>query len=309
MLGRLGNSPSDLLASLSLFVIFFGYRLSFGKSCNPCTMWTTTIQITLVLVESLPFKASSFALKPLDHFEETVNGQQVLWILFDTDLLLVPGMLIEVASTTASIPMIHDSLLALWRSRWQKLSEVSDPTWSRVLGFARSHLPCLPPKRHPLTVDLLQNTMTTGQGLRTRGPDGWDRQDLRVLPRCYWADIVQLLHQIEGGACWPDQWTFGIVTSLAKKSSPIGVVDYRPITLLDPLVHVPSCKIFPWLRRRELMDTFAIGGAKIRPISCRPCLSLSSSWKNTMLGCFWTSVSVSIVFHVCRLDFWLGSME
>ena len=179
------------------------------------------------------FRSSGFALKPLDHFEEQHNGKMVLWILFDTDLLLVPGMLIDVSVTTASLPDIHASLTDLWKSRWQRLADVPDPTWSRVIGFAHSHLPRMPAKLHPLSVDLLQTTLATGKGLRTRGPDGWDRQDLRALSPCHWADIVQLLTMIEGGAEWPQQLTFGIVTSLAKKTEPIGPVNYRPITLFS----------------------------------------------------------------------------
>ena len=165
------------------------------------------------------------------------------WALFDTDRLLVPGLEIVKRYTLSEVPEIHDELQKLWISRWQQLAQVPANAWDRILAFTRASVPPQMLKYQALTACNLSNALASGNGLKTRGPDAWSKDDLKALPSVFMTDVANLFNKVECGMDWPQQLVRGHVTALAKRVDAEQVHDYRPVTLYSLLYRLwGSCR-------------------------------------------------------------------
>ena len=170
-------------------------------------------------------------------------------LLIDTDKLLITGQTLRRVSTLTATEDIHAELRQLWEPRWNLLQSLPLEAWGRVMAFTRDFMPKLSIPYVAPSAATLQQVLKKGNGLRTRGPDSWDREDIQQLPERFMTDMADLFALVEKGADWPSQLVRGHVHCLAKVPSAVLATQYRPITLFSLWYRIWSS-----LRTRSLLD-------------------------------------------------------
>ena len=170
-------------------------------------------------------------------------------LVIDTDRLLFTGLTLKRVSTLTQTHDIQDELRQLWEPRWNLLESIPLEAWGRVMAFTRDFLPRLAIPYVPPTPSSLRMVLKKGKGLKTRGPDSWDRDDIQNLPELFLGDMASLYSKIEKGLDWPVQLVRGHVHCLAKTSQATLATQYRPVTLFSLWYRLWSS-----LRTRHLLD-------------------------------------------------------
>ena len=155
------------------------------------------------------------------------------WCQIESDILPIPGHTLTQTIPIAVAPEIHKELLDFWKQRWQVLSSVPEADWTRIANFVRAYVPRITLQHASLDVDLLRSAFKSSRSLKTGGPDGWRRLDVKSLPDDILHDAVNMFAAIEGGIPWPDQLTRGHVFCLQKKPNLHDVGNFRPVVLFS----------------------------------------------------------------------------
>lgn len=151
----------------------------------------------------------------------------------DCDLLLCPGQVLTVASHLTTTDEMLDAVGTFWQSRWSRYEQVPPDQWSRILRFTAVYLQPLPFELPQLSVPLWDSVVARFQPHAARGPDSFDRLDLRRMPQVFKHGLLEGLSKIEAGADWPKQLCLGIGHCLPKHLQAAVVNDYRPIIVFS----------------------------------------------------------------------------
>eukprot|EP00435_Cladocopium_sp_Y103_P015024 s295_g3.t1 len=178
-----------------------------------------------------------------------VRGQLAEMLLFDPMPDLAVGDVLDFHYHTAHIGEVHQCLIDFWQPRWNCQAPLYDAVWQRVLNFAAHLLPRLPLQLPDLTIADWRRTVRRFKPRAARGADGWAKLDLLHMPDAYVACLLQLLTNIEQGACpWPAQLLEGLVIAIAKCEGAHRPNEFRPIVLLS-IVY----RCWASLRSRQLL--------------------------------------------------------
>ena len=143
------------------------------------------------------------------------------------------GDCVSQTKCTGSLPDIFRAFREQWALRWGRHEGVPLSHWSRLLSFAKEHLRAVCVSPLHVTVPLLRATAKAKKSKAAVGLDGVRRCDILAMDSNQLASIVSLYSRAHSDGCWPRQVTQGSITSLAKRSDPRGVNDYRPITIFS----------------------------------------------------------------------------
>ena len=201
------------------------------------------------------------------------------WCRFDSDTVPIPGHQLVQEQSLTQVPDIHEELIGFWRSRWQIMSEVSAPDWTRIFDFVRAHVPQHHLAPCPLSVDAIRMVFRNTQALQTGGPDGWRREDVKSLPDDMLHDLVALYEAVESGMPWPTQLTRGHVFCLQKTPRKHDVANYRPVVLFSLLYRLwGNMRARHYLTQMERLASFPAFGF----LKGRSCMDLTASIQTTI---------------------------
>ena len=130
-----------------------------------------------------------------------------------------------------SMEDIQHELLSLWLPRWQLPAHIPDELWERITSFAHAYMPRGRLECPEINGNMLLRTLSSGNGLRTRGLDAWAKTDLKSLPDCFRDELANMYRNIEEGAPWPMQIVRGHVTCLEKIDGAEIASQFRPVVL------------------------------------------------------------------------------
>ena len=171
-----------------------------------------------------------------------------------TDRLIIPGQTLTRSRTLTASEDIQQELQKLWEPRWKMVENIPSELWDRILAFSSQKLPKLKIELPDWQPTDLERTLRRGRGLRTRGPDGWSREDVLNLAPHFQRDLTGLFGAVERGAPWPDQTMVGHATCLAKTADAEFAAQYRPVTLYSLIYRLWSC-----FRSRQLLAALTKG--------------------------------------------------
>ena len=149
----------------------------------------------------------------------------------DPDIFEAGDEIIQRAFITDSDEVLK-TLEAHWRPRWSAMAQASESDWQRITQFAKVYMA----KHHftwqPISRSQWRHTAKQFRAKAARGPDGFDRCDLQLMPDAFVDSFLGLVTSIEmEDTPWPQQLTFGTVVGLAKHDHAHEEGHYRPITL------------------------------------------------------------------------------
>ena len=151
--------------------------------------------------------------------------------LVDTDGLLIPGFVITVHVHKSTVQEIQEELKSFWEPRWCKHPAPNAQDWSRILAFARAHLP---PGQLPYSpISLSQWAIANKRYKQTaaRGPDGFSRLDLLHMPTGLVHELLSQVALWEERREWPDALRNGFVFGLPKRLVSQTAGDFRPVVI------------------------------------------------------------------------------
>eukprot|EP00438_Fugacium_kawagutii_P023471 Skav220967 [mRNA] locus=scaffold1928:399017:402731:+ [translate_table: standard] len=153
----------------------------------------------------------------------------------DSDRLLLPGLTLVGTWTLTRFEELEQELFDLWGPLWNRHAGLALSHWSRVLDFGQAFLPPGECDGPTWTSGFFHRVANTYKKKATRGPDGWDRNDLLALSPTRQEDVCSLFQAVEKGADWPVQLVTGFVCPVAKCSFPEAATQFRPIVLISLL--------------------------------------------------------------------------
>ena len=151
------------------------------------------------------------------------------------DCLFWQGQEIDITTTLVSQQDIQEELRQFWLPRWCR-EPPSTSDWSRILQFAKGHLPAGRLDYSPITAARWSSSLRRYAPHAARGPDGFTRQDLKYMPSAFSADLMDQMAVWESTGTWPRPLLSGFVHPLAKRETCSGAGDYRPIVIY-PLIY------------------------------------------------------------------------
>ena len=135
----------------------------------------------------------------------------------EEELLVQPGVAIDVMGRYVTPTDIQDELAAFWKQRWWKESPPQASDWQRILNFAQAYLPRGTCPDVQITTESWTEINKRYGPHAARGPDGLDKNDLRFMPTPFKEELVDILQACEKQQEWPKAWLRGFVHSLAKR--------------------------------------------------------------------------------------------
>ena len=121
----------------------------------------------------------------------------------------------------SDINEVLDSFTQHWMPRWNLLNAMSDTDWNRIVQFTQAYMPMMPFHLPELDADMWLSSATRFKPKAARGPDGFTREDIRLMPPAYVTSLLRMIHDIEHNtADWPAQLLFGTIIGCAAPSSP-----------------------------------------------------------------------------------------
>ncbi len=163
-----------------------------------------------------------------------------------------PGHVLVQSQGVGGLPDIFRAFIEQWSSRWCKHDQIPDSQWDSIVSFAQRVLS--PIQAAPLSWDLetIAALCRSKRKATSCGVDGVTRLDLLSLGVPHLLSIKSMFDRVEQDGSWPQQLLIGAVRSLAKCSSPGGVNDYRPVTILGLLYRVwGSAHARHWIRHLD----------------------------------------------------------
>ena len=170
----------------------------------------------------------------------------------DTDLLLVPGQIVEGRKLLSEVSDIHDELLQYWTARWRQHADTPPEAWERIVGFIRAYIAPAAIQLPSIDLSAWEHAVSKFNSRSARGPDGFDSKDLQHMPYGYQQQLVDLLNKIENTSEWPTQLSAGMVHGLAKQDDSCAVADYRPV-----IIHSMVYRAWSSLRAGQILGQLA----------------------------------------------------
>ena len=169
------------------------------------------------------------------HAAVTLSGSN---FQVDSDLVLVEGQQLACHVNLHEASDIHQKLIDLWLPRWMKHANVPADAWSTICDFAQEHLPKGSFNLPRLTIEDWRQAVRSFKLSAATGPCGWSRRDLANMTDPQVQGILDMFHQIECTARWPDQLTVGLIHLLQKKDDCHDVNGFRPTTVISMMYRV-----------------------------------------------------------------------
>ena len=122
-----------------------------------------------------------------------------------------------------------------WKMRWDQHKDIPAAHWQPLQDFFDLAQPRGPAQTYaPISVQQWKKAISKKKRNAAQGPDGWNRQDLMMLPDDLTQAILDIITKVEKQEMqWPRQWLCGIVHSLEKHEGAASVSSYRPITIFS----------------------------------------------------------------------------
>eukprot|EP00435_Cladocopium_sp_Y103_P032643 s1338_g8.t1 len=147
---------------------------------------------------------------------------------------------------------VNDVLTAFeeyWTPRWSMLAQIPTDQWQRIVGFASHYMPQYQFVCPDLDLASWRSIVKKFKPSAARGPDGFSKDDLKMMPPEYVRPLLELLSSVEHGTTpWPKQLAFGTVIGLSKCDGAHEEGQYRPITLF-PIIY----RAWSRLRTRQMI--------------------------------------------------------
>ncbi|CAE7466734.1 unnamed protein product [Symbiodinium sp. CCMP2592] len=168
----------------------------------------------------------------------TVDGAPVEILSHDdvvcTLSTAIPGVpeRLEQTQVLSAVSDIHHEFTSLWASRWQKHANHTASHWQRFLDFATAFLPRYSLSLPAITCEMWLRAVRRFKPRAARGPDGWAKQDLLLMPPARVEQLLAFLAELEADSRpWPQQMVTGFVCLLCKGNGRTDVHGFRPICL------------------------------------------------------------------------------
>lgn len=92
---------------------------------------------------------------------------------------------------------------------WNQLAQLPEEVWNRVTKFTQAHMPRYPFTLPKMDTDMSQKAVFKFKPKAARGPDGFNKDDLKNMPQSFVHSLLTMLQQIETtDAMWPPQLLF-----------------------------------------------------------------------------------------------------
>ena len=151
-------------------------------------------------------------------------------VMLEGEWLLQPGTHVEVTAHYTVPNAIQTELASFWKQRWWKVLPQRHE-WQRIMDFAQAYLPRGQCDEVPLTVEGWIDINKRYGPRAARGPDGFDRQDLKFMPADFQQEMVNILNHAEQSCQWPKVWRKGFVHSLPKTEQAVLAGHFRPVII------------------------------------------------------------------------------
>ena len=145
---------------------------------------------------------------------------------------------------------VHARLQALWQPRWNRHEAVNLEVLDRASSFVQAYVPRLHFDLDDITPDEWYSSVARLKPTAARGPDGFAKMDLMMMPLFYVKILLRFLTDIEmGKRQWPSQMLMGFVLALAKRPDSHHEDSYRPIVLFSMVY-----RLWASLRCRQMLS-------------------------------------------------------
>ena len=170
--------------------------------------------------------------------EPIVVTEDKIWLPHLDDIK--PGDLVIQDQFQGNLHDIFNAFTDQWTKRWHRHADLPLSHWDGILQFANRHLGRVVVAPPQFSVPQIRATVTHKKAKAATGLDGVSRQDVISLGPNGLQTLVSLFKRAHKDGEWPRQLLQGQITSLAKKPSPAGPEDYRPITVFSIIFRVWS---------------------------------------------------------------------
>ncbi len=168
------------------------------------------------------------------------------WLRGDTQQAIC-GTKLENGAWTTKPSAVAEAAIAAWKQYW-----CPEPDLPDVDGYLNKWWKTDSPTWHipPLAAEDLLEALRNTNKKTAAGLDGWNANDLRMLPLQAWQDMASLLTLVEEGAPWPQGLEQAAVVLLPKNPGS-GPGEQRPIALLS-VIYRTWARARGKILRREL---------------------------------------------------------
>ena len=208
--------------------------LSFLEKTDMCAILSVDSTGTLVTVDN-PLPQGEDVSYDIDGVAVDVTSVSPASFHLEGDCLFWPGQKIRATTSLTTQAGIQAELQRFWEPRWCR-SPPSSTDWTRIMNFARAHLPPGSMVYTEITSDHWRASLKRYAPHAARGPDGFTRLDLVQMPPAFVDNLMQQIIRWESQRAWPTPLLAGFVHPLAKRETSIGAGDYRPIVIY-PLIY------------------------------------------------------------------------
>ena len=192
---------------------------------------------TVKVNEPLALQSTTTTLQDLPAVVHSASAQtspaDSSWYSIESDVVPVPGQTLKQITALSTFDAIQQELINLWKPRWNHHETLPTDVWDRVLAFAWHYFPQLQLPYAPISHIDICEVLRAGKGLRTKGPDAWDKGDILALPSIFGEDMAGLFSTVERGIPWPSQIVQGHVNCLEKVHGASQVGQFRPVVLFS----------------------------------------------------------------------------
>lgn len=150
------------------------------------------------------------------------------------------GDIITQTRCTGNLDLIFEAFREQWSRRWNKQEGVPYHHWDTLFAFADARLGRVSAPEPVFQPELLRSIAAGKKAKAAVGLDGVSRQDVLNLNDGELQSICNMYGRSHTSGQWPLQLVQGQVKSLAKKETPGGTGDFRPITIFPFLYRVWS---------------------------------------------------------------------
>ena len=208
--------------------------LSFLEKTDMCAILSVDSTGALVTVDN-PLPQGEDVSYDIDGVTVDATSVSPASFHLEGDCLFWPGQKIRATTSLTTQAGIQTELQRFWEPRWCR-SPPSSTDWTRIMNFARAHLPPGSMNYTEITSDHWRASLKRYAPHAARGPDGFTRLDLVQMPPAFVDNLMQQITRWESQRAWPAPLLAGFVHPLAKRETSIGAGDFRPIVIY-PLIY------------------------------------------------------------------------